>query len=447
LRRRKENSDLLEESVEFNFFKIADWTAQISVAPCFTVLLLSICNHKLRTNNPYHMKYLVRRNEWTFIGRNMKRGLVAGFGFGMLSASAFAQSSVTLYGLIDTGIEYVSHANSAGDHVIRMPSISGELPSRWGIRGAEDLGGGWKAIFTLENGFNTRGGDIGQGGRLFGRQAWVGLEGSWGALTFGRQYNMLFWALADADLLGPDIHGIGALDNYLPNARSDNSIVYKGTYKGVTLGASYSFGRDSAGTVNSPGQGTCAGQIPGQFTQCREWSAMLKYDAPSFGVATAYGEQRGGTNAVASFFDGIGTFPIASGADKDARIEANGYVRFGGLKLGAGWLGRHVETNSTAATDVRSNLYYVGAQYFVTPSFVIDSEGFRMVVREQDARATMTTVRATYFLSKATAVYVDGTYLWNSDKAHFSASAGGGGTTPAAGIGQLGVMAGIRHSF
>jgi predicted porin len=377
----------------------------------------------------------------------MKRETVAALGLGMLSASAFAQSSVTLYGLIDTGVEYVSHANSAGDPVVRMPAISGELPSRWGMHGVEDIGGGWKAIFTLENGFNTRGGDLGQGGRLFGRQAWVGLDGPWGALTFGRQYNMVFWALSDADILGPDVHGIGALDNYLPNARSDNSVVYKGTYKGVTVGASYSFGRDAAGTGNSPGQGTCAGQVPGQFDECREWSAMLKYDAASFGVATAYGEQRGGANAAANFFDGAGSFPIVSGADKDTRIAANGYVRFAGLKVGAGWLGRHVETNSAAVANVRSNLYYLGAQYFVTPSFVIESEGYRIVVREQDARATMTTIRVTYFLSKATGVYFNGTYLWNSDKARFSASAGGGGTTPAAGMGQLGAMAGIRHSF
>ncbi|MDB5780862.1 porin, partial [Caballeronia mineralivorans] len=48
-----------------------------------------------------------------------------------LSVSAYAQSSVTLYGILDTGIEYVSHANAAGDHVVRMPGITGELPSRW----------------------------------------------------------------------------------------------------------------------------------------------------------------------------------------------------------------------------------------------------------------------------------------------------------------------------
>ncbi|MDB5783684.1 porin, partial [Caballeronia mineralivorans] len=52
-------------------------------------------------------------------------------GLSVVSAPAFAQSSVTLYGILDTGIEYVSHANAAGDHVVRMPGITGELPSRW----------------------------------------------------------------------------------------------------------------------------------------------------------------------------------------------------------------------------------------------------------------------------------------------------------------------------
>jgi predicted porin len=380
------------------------------------------------------------------LGEVMKLGRIVAFGLSMLSGSVFAQSSVTLYGLIDTGVEYVSHANAIGDGVVRMPGVSGELPSRWGLRGSEDLGGALKAIFTLESGFNPRGGDLGQGGRLFGRQAWVGLEGPWGALTLGRQYNMVYWALSDADILGPDIHGIGALDNYLPNARSDNTVVYKGTYKGLTLGASYSFGRDSAGTGNSPGQGLCAGQVPGQFGQCRDWSTMIRYDATSFGFATAYDEQRGGTNAAANFFDGVAPFPLTSG-DKDARILANGYVKFAGLKVGAGWIGRDVETASAAAPDVRSNLFFIGAQYYVTPSFVLDGEAFRIIVREQDARATMATLRATYFLSKATAVYLNGAYLWNSAHARFSVSAGGGGTTPAAGMGQLGAMIGVRHLF
>ncbi|HEY4804718.1 MAG TPA: porin [Paraburkholderia sp.] len=135
-----------------------------------------------------------------------------------------AQSSVALYGILDTGIEYVTHANRDGDRLVRMPGITGEMPSRWGLRGTEQLGGGLSTVFVLESGFNVRGGDSGQGGRLFGRQAWVGLQGPFGTLSFGRQYTMTFWALQDSDLLGPDIYGgTGTFDNYVPNARSDNT--------------------------------------------------------------------------------------------------------------------------------------------------------------------------------------------------------------------------------
>jgi predicted porin len=376
----------------------------------------------------------------------MKYGRFAALAVGLFSASVFARSSVTLYGVLDTGIEYVSHANAADDHVIRMPGITGELPSRWGLRGTEDLGGGLKAVFILESGFNLRGGDSGQGGRLIGRQAFVGFEGPWGSLTFGRQYTMSYWALSDADILGPDIYGIGSLDAFLPNARTDNTAVYKGKFYGFTAGASWSFGRDSTGTGNSPGQGTCAGQVPGDVNQCREWSAMLKYDGTYFGVATAYDEQRGGKNAAANFFNGVAPIGIGGSGDKDARLQANGYVNFAGVKLGGGWIGRRVQS-SQAGGDVRSNLFYLGAQYYVTPAFAVDGEAYRVVVPQQDARATMTSLRATYFLSKRTAVYGNVAYLWNSAHARFSVSAGGGGTTPAAGVGQLGAMIGVRHSF
>jgi predicted porin len=377
----------------------------------------------------------------------MKIGRLAVAVLGFSSAAAYAQSNVTIYGLVDTGVEYVSHADAAGHGLFRMPGVSGELPSRLGVRGSEDLGDGLRAIFVTESGFNMQGGELGQGGRLFGRQTFVGLDGPWGTLSVGRQYSMAFWVLGDADMLGPDIHGIGALDNYLPNARSDNTIVYKGTFKGLTAGASYSFGRDAAGTGNSPGQGTCAGEVAGQANQCKEWSAMLKYDAANFGVATAYDQQRGGTNAAANFFDGVAPFTLGSDGDTDSRIQANGYVKFSGLKVGAGWIGRKVETASAAVPDVRSNLFYLGAQYSVSNALLLDGEAYRITVKEHDTRASMMTLRATYFLSKNTAVYVKGAYLWNSPNARFSVSAGGGGTTPAAGVGQLGAMVGIRHTF
>ncbi len=366
---------------------------------------------------------------------------------GALATSAFAQSGVTLYGIVDTGVEYVSHANAAGDHVFRMPAVTGELPSRWGLRGVEDLGGGNRAIFTLESGFNLRDGSSGQGGRLFGRQAFVGLENAYGTVAFGRQYTMTYLALQGADITGPDIYGIGSLDAYVPNARADNSVTYLGSYKGFTLGAGYSFGRDSAGTGNSPGQGTCAGSVPGHATQCRDWSVMLKYDAQYFGAAASYEEQRGGTNAAANFFDGVAPTPLTSAVDKDVRMHVSAYAKYAGVKIGAGWLGRRVVTDSPAVPDARSNLFFIGASYFVTPAFLVDGEVFRIVNNDHDTRATMGTLRTTYLLSKRSSVYAQAAYLANSAKARYSVSAGGGGTTPGAGMGQTGVMVGIKHMF
>jgi predicted porin len=360
---------------------------------------------------------------------------------------ALAQSSVTLYGIVDTGVEYVSHANTKGEGIVRMPSITGSVPSRWGLRGREDLGGGYSAVFQLENGFNVRGGDAGQGGRLFGRQAWVGLSGPFGTLSLGRQNTMTFYSLLENDIIGPSIYGIGSLDSYLPNARSDNTVAYLGKFSGFTFGGTYSFGRDSTGTGNSPGQGTCAGQAAGAFTQCRQWSAMAKYDTSRFGGVVSYDEQRGGTGAAANFFDGVAPAALTSSGDKDARLVVNGYVKFSALKVIAGWLHRTVTTVSTQIPDVTSNLYFAGAQYFVTPAVVLEAEAYRIVNAEQDARATLGTLRSTYLLSKSTAVYVQTAYLANSRHAAYTVSAGGGGTTPAPGMGQLGLMVGLRHLF
>jgi predicted porin len=97
--------------------------------------------------------------------------------------------------------------------------------------------------------------------------------------------------------------------------------------------------------------------------------------------------------------------------------------------------------------NVRSDLFFVGASYFVTPAFVVDGEVFRIINSAHDSRATMGTLRTTYLLSKRSSVYAQAAYLANSAKARYSVSGGGGGTTPAAGIGQTGVMLGIKHAF
>jgi predicted porin len=140
--------------------------------------------------------------------------------------------------------------------------------------------------------------------------------------------------------------------------------------------------------------------------------------------------------------------PLINAADKDIRTHVSAYANLGSkAKLGVGWLNRRVDTASAALADVRSNLFFVAASYFVTPAFIVDGEVYHITNSDHDTRATMGTLRTTYLLSKRTAVYAQGSYLANSAKARYSVSGGGGGTTPSAGTGQTGVMLGIRHSF
>jgi len=99
-----------------------------------------------------------------------------------------AQSSVTLYGLIDAGITYVNHTAAANGHSRSLFEFDDGVDGgdRFGLKGIEDLGGGYKAVFTLENGFGLNG-TLSQGGALFGRQAFVGVTRSGiGTFTLGR---------------------------------------------------------------------------------------------------------------------------------------------------------------------------------------------------------------------------------------------------------------------
>ncbi|WP_279388590.1 porin [Paraburkholderia sp. BL9I2N2] len=109
------------------------------------------------------------------------------------TVAAHAQSSVTLYGILDSGVEYVTHAAKQGSGTLFRVNTGNRINSRWGFTGKEDLGGGLRSIFTLESGFATNNGTLQQGGRLFGRQAFVGLESDrLGAVMAGRQMTPMY---------------------------------------------------------------------------------------------------------------------------------------------------------------------------------------------------------------------------------------------------------------
>jgi predicted porin len=367
---------------------------------------------------------------------------VIGFGLSSLAVCApgasHAQSSVTLYGIIDTGIEYVTNVGPKKSSVVRSPSLTGSIPSRWGLRGKEDLGGGLSAIFVLESGFAPSTGALNQGGRLFGRQAYVGISSGWGTLTLGRQYSQIYWAIP-GDTMGPNVYAAADLDPYLAQPRLDNAIAYTFTSSGLTVGATYSFGRDA---VDPAAAGGCAGQSPTDWRACKSMSAMVKYDVTVWGVAAAFDRNYGG--------GGTGS-PLPSSSQTDTRAVIDGYVKLGLSTIGAGFLHRINHGAQTPTLfNVVSNYWWLGGTYVPVPQVALDAQfGHISVGSGSSAGASVLAARATYLFSKRTSVYVTAGHVFNQRNAAFTIDGGvvPPASTPLPGVDQTGAMVGIRHQF
>jgi predicted porin len=346
----------------------------------------------------------------------------------LASQSTYAQ--VVVYGLVDTGVEYITHANAAGNSVIKMPSLTGSFPSRLGFRGTEDLGDGLQAIFVLEAGLAIDTGAMGQGNRLFGRQSYVGLKNQYGTLSLGRQVNATYIATLKSDVMGPNIFSIGSLDGYLPNARSDNAVGYNGSFSNVQVVATYSGGRDNS-AAGGPAATGCPGEVAGDSKACRQITGLLGYDNQQFGVNGSYDILYGGVGAAAS---------LSSSSYSDRRVGLHGYALFGAGKVGLGTFKR--KTQAAVTTD--SNLYYLGLTYTFNAAWLADAQISRLNFAGSPNTSTLAVARLTYSLSKRTALYTSVGGIKNAGNAAVALDAGG---TVGAGMNQLGVMTGVRHVF
>ncbi|HEX7983168.1 MAG TPA: porin [Duganella sp.] len=350
---------------------------------------------------------------------------------GMGASAAMAQSNVTVYGLLDTGLVHVTNVNAAGDSVTKVPSLTGSFPSRIGFRGVEDLGNGLQAVFTLEAGLAMDTGTSQQGNRLFGRQASVGLKGAFGTVSVGRQINMTYIATQKADVMGPNLFAIGSIDPYLPNARSDNSISYLGNFNNFVVGATYSTGRDTS-AAGGPAATGCAGEVAGNSKACRQVTGLFGYEVPAYGLNASYDIMYGNTGAAGG---------LTSSDNSDKRITVNGYFKVGEGKIGAGVVDR---TTRAATGLTESDLYFLGLSYPVTPLTTLDTQVAKRDVKNSSADATLLVARLTYYFSKRTAVYGGIGRMKNSGLSAVALDAGG---TVGVGKTQNGVMAGLRHSF
>lgn len=189
----------------------------------------------------------------------MKKTLLAAALMAGFAGVAHAETSVTLYGILDAGIGYQKVKGSEGYGQSTNPAainskrtglINGiQSGNRWGLKGSEDLGDGLRAVFVLESGFDLGTGNSAQGGRLFGRQATLGLAGdSWGQLDFGRQTNITskyLSAVADPFGGGFDQANIGGAFTSANTVRYDNLVMYQTpNFSGFQFGAGYSFNAD-----------------------------------------------------------------------------------------------------------------------------------------------------------------------------------------------------------
>jgi predicted porin len=349
---------------------------------------------------------------------------------GLAASAANAQSNVQVYGIVDSGVAYLTNVNAAGDSMVKMPSLTSSFPSRVGFRGTEDLGNGLQAFFVLENGLAMDTGTQQQGGRLFGRQANVGLKGAWGAITLGRQLNMTYISALKTDVLGPHLFAIGSIDPYLPNARSDNAIGYMGNFSGFVVGATWSFGRDGS-AAGGPAATNCAGEVAGNAKACRQYTTLLGYETKAWGLNTSYDRMYGNTGAAGG---------LTSSNNTDIRTTVNGYVMLGATKIGGGVVDR--ETNA-ATGRVDSDLYYLGVSHPIG-QYTIDAQVARRDTKDSSADVNMLVARLTYNLSKRTAVYTAAGRMANKGTSAVALDAGG---TVGAGLGQNGLMAGLRHTF
>jgi predicted porin len=364
----------------------------------------------------------------------MKKGLIVTAALTAMSGTALAQSSVTLYGIVDNGIEYVSNVRVApgvGKSLYQLDSVSGLQGSRWGLRGAEDLGGGLKAIFVLENGFDANTGKLGQGGAEYGRQAYVGVSSGYGTATLGRQYDSV------VDFVGPlgvsdqwashrGAHP-GDLDNLNNSVRTNNAVKYtSANYGGFTFGGLYSFGGQAGqiarNQVYSVGVGYTQGPVVlgAAYLNVRNPNASFFGDNPNGGGA-AVNNIPAASNPVFTGYASAHTYQV---------IAAGGAYSIGAATLVFTYSNTKFMALGDTATSGPNPLRYTGtatfnnaevsAKYQFTPAFLVGvaydyTKGSSVSsslpgVQNTGSKYHQFAIGADYSLSKRTDVYLLGIY-------------------------------------
>jgi general bacterial porin, GBP family len=379
------------------------------------------------------------------------------FGATLLLAAggAMAQSSVTLYGVADVFVQYL---DNGGSHSYSERS-GGSTGSLFGLKGNEDLGGGWHAVFDVENGFNINNGAFfADSTAMFYRQSWVGLkQDTYGSLTFGRQYQPSFWAvyftdpfrgnevmspLAAADLAGATDRS--TLATQYVSGRTSNSIVYTSPdLRGAHFYAMYAMPSTvtqpvpvSSGAMldlaaNYSGYGFYAG-VGYQYQHGARETAPLVATAPTLLTSFDLMATEHFSGAIA-YRVGIVNFMFNYSYNRPKDAPAGALVTITPtVKLPLGSL---VHAYS---------IMELGATIQATPADNIEIAGIERDVRGVHDNTPGIEVGVDHSLSKRTSLYMRAGYLKNNGSANMSWP---GVTGVAAGSKQVLAVLGMTHRF
>ena len=362
----------------------------------------------------------------------MKKSLIA---LAVLAASgaAMAQSSVTLFGIVDTNVSYldgVSNADGTNTESKYGIGTSGNATSRLGFRGVEDLGGGLKAGFHLEG--EIFGDDGNASGFNFKRRSTVSLAGGFGEVRLGRDQVPSYTKFISYDVFGqvgigqfmgwsdwatnPDV-GTTVSTADASNVRSSNMIsYYTPNFGGLTAGLGYGFDEQTTGKD---------GRYVGGY---------VAYDNGPLSLAASYDQRDllvNGLVAGSAVLD-RDTFTLGGSYNLNV-VKLNAIVQQSKYKA----LGESEKVNAYAlGVSAPVGAGEVKLQYALYDNKIIDSKAHQI------------SLGYVHNLSKRTAVYGTVAYMDNKDASKLNLSAKGLGTIDArAGDSQTGVQVGIRHSF
>lgn len=329
------------------------------------------------------------------------------------AAAASAQSSVTLFGVVDANVRHVKN----GDDSVNSMSNNGLSSSRLGFRGVEDLGGGLKASFWLEHGFNVDTGTPSDASRYWNRRSTVSLSGGFGELRLGRDFSPTYSAFAAFDVFGTN--GIAAADKF-------NS----------TLGSGADTGTRSDNLVSYFLPGSLGG-LYGQVSIAPEEGALgKKYAGARIGYAV-------GPLDVAVGYGRTDVAPVAGEDTFETAIIGASY-NFGVVKL-TGYYQRN-EAGNQKLTNVHVGASVPLGNGLLRASYVrADLEGRNAAGANVDANdADQFAIGYVHNLSKRTALYATYAVVDNEGAAAFAVA-----SSPAlvAGRKSTGYEFGIRHSF